>query len=175
MIKPEILDIFDKHNRLIGNAERSRVHSEGLFHRSVIVLVLNSKGDLFLQRRDKTKDVCPLAWDVSVAGHLEPSEDYEVAARRELMEELDVASTPIKLRDVHLQMNEYEGGKIKDNEFVVLYKLVWDGDIQIDTTEVKEGSFFPTKKIEQMIEKDRQAFTPWFLDEWEYLTERNLI
>lgn len=64
----EIFDVFDESNsRVIGQERRGVVHAKGLWHRSVNILLLNSNGDMLVQKRMPTKDVCPGSWDVSVS------------------------------------------------------------------------------------------------------------
>ncbi len=45
---------------------RDVVHSTGLYHGSVDLLIFNSKKELLIQKRSSSKDVCPSLWDVSV-------------------------------------------------------------------------------------------------------------
>jgi isopentenyldiphosphate isomerase len=70
----EFIEIFDDKNNLVGKEKRSVVHSKGLLHRTVNILIVNSEGKIFLQQRSASKDVCPLKWDISAAEHLNPGE-----------------------------------------------------------------------------------------------------
>ncbi|MCP4756004.1 MAG: hypothetical protein GY866_34520 [Proteobacteria bacterium] len=48
----DMLDVVDDQDRIIGRATRSEVHGDPtLTHRVVHVLVFNSRGELFLQKR----------------------------------------------------------------------------------------------------------------------------
>ncbi len=164
----EILEFFDKNGRLLGAEKRDIVHSKGLFHRTVNVLVLNTEGMVFLQKRCAKKDICPSSWDISAAEHLKQGEDYQDAAKRCLKEELGIDAEAIKIRGVHLQKNEYENGK-KDYELVELYKAVCSSIIKINKYELEDGKFFRAEDIEKLIASNKNAFTPWFLDEWSYI------
>jgi len=84
----EILDVVDADDRVVGEALRSDIHANGLMHRSVHILVVNSSGKLLTQRRGLHKDCDPGLWDTSAAGHVSRGELYETAANRELHEEL---------------------------------------------------------------------------------------
>src|SRR5438046_2178358 len=91
----EFFDVVDEKDEVIGRASRAEVHRRGLKHRAVHVLVFNSRGQLFLQKRSQTKDTFPGAWDSSAAGHLCCGEQYDGCALRELEEEIGLApSTP---------------------------------------------------------------------------------
>ena len=52
------------------------------------VLVFNSRGEIFLQKRSMTKDREPGKWDSSSSGHVDSGEDYDACAVRELREEI---------------------------------------------------------------------------------------
>ncbi|OGM75744.1 hypothetical protein A2210_02330 [Candidatus Woesebacteria bacterium RIFOXYA1_FULL_40_18] len=170
----EILEFYDEQERLLGQAERRRLHSEGLYHRSVIIFIFNSKGAIFLQKRSKNKDVCPRYWDGGVSGHVGLGEDYQETAKRELQEEIGAEITPEELRDVHLQKNEYQDGKIKDYEFVVSFKVTYDQPIKADPAEIEESGFYSPDEVGRMM-KEGISFTPWFLDEWNYLINQGIL
>ena len=84
----EIFDIVNEYDEVIGRLPRRMVHRDGHKHRAVHVLVFNSRGRIFLQKRSLTKDTFPGAWDSSASGHLDSGEDYDACAVRELREEL---------------------------------------------------------------------------------------
>src|SRR5437764_14376788 len=84
----EIFDVVDQKDRIIGREARAEVHRRGLLHRAVHVLVFNSRGEIFLQKRSMSKDTFPGVWDSSASGHLDCGEDYDACALRELREEI---------------------------------------------------------------------------------------
>ena len=66
-VAEELLELFDEKNeQSIRLEKRSIVHREGLLHRTVNVMLFNSKGELLIQKRKDDKDVCPGLWDISV-------------------------------------------------------------------------------------------------------------
>src|SRR6478672_13109465 len=84
----EVFDVVDEQDQVIGRERRSEVHRLNLRHRAVHVLVFNSQGEVFLQKRSMSKDTFPGAWDSSASGHLDCGEDYDACAIRELREEI---------------------------------------------------------------------------------------
>src|SRR5205809_6346109 len=87
----EIVDVVDECDHIVGQERRSEVHRRNLRHRAVHVLVFNSKGELFLQKRSMAKATFPGAWDSSASGHLYSGEDYDPCAVRELQEEIGLS------------------------------------------------------------------------------------
>src|ERR1044071_4422509 len=95
----EIFDVVNEAAEVIRRETRREVHRRGLKHRAVHVLVFNSRGEIFLQKRSMAKDCFPGAWDSSASGHLDCGEEYDACAVREVREELgiELEQTPERL------------------------------------------------------------------------------
>lgn len=171
----EIIDIVNENNEVVGRERRSLAHSRGLTHRSVQVVLFDSEGRMFLQKRSASKEVCPLRWDLSAAEHLRAGEDYFRAAMRSLAEELGIHTKVTRIRDAHLQKYEYDEGRTKDYEFVELYRGLYDGEIHVNKSEIASAEFLETAEVNGLVKQSRSNFTPWFLDEWKYLQEYELV
>lgn len=177
LIDKELIDIVNKTGKVIGKATRSQAYKEGLLHPAVNIIVINEKGQIFIQRRS-TKKILPLYWDISASEHVKSGEDYEAAAKRGLKEELSII-TPLKLlRKKHIQKNEYvkEQARFIENELVELYGVIYDGKIVINKDEVAEGKFISFEKLNELIKNNQIKFTPWGFDEINYLlNHQNVI
>lgn len=92
----ETFETFDAEGRPAALVLRSRVHREGLWHRAASVFLFRRDGRLIVQRRSAHKDVCPGAWDLSAAEHLQPGETFEQGAARGLREELGVENVQLE-------------------------------------------------------------------------------
>ena len=155
----EHFDLVDELDHVVGRAHRDEVHGNPeLIHRVVHVLVFNSAGELFLQKRVDTKVVQPGKWDTSVGGHVDAGEDYHSAARRETAEELAIRDVPMERLYTYLHRNEFE------SEMVTTYLLIWDGTVTPDPDEIAEGRFWTLQEIERT---EPTLFTPNLLEELE--------
>ncbi|MFC1537493.1 NUDIX domain-containing protein [Gemmatimonadota bacterium] len=164
MKSEEIFDIVDETGRKLGEAARADVHGDPrLIHRSVHVLVLNSKGELYLQKRAENKDIQPGKWDTSVGGHVDRGEDVEAAARREAREELGISGTPFEFLHSYIWRTKVE------TELVTTYLCRYDGPIVLDRSEISAGEFRTFEKIEENLGRD--FFTPNFEEEFSRLKE----
>ncbi|HUX13733.1 MAG TPA: NUDIX domain-containing protein [Spirochaetia bacterium] len=156
----EQLDLVDEQDRVVGMVLRSDAHGDpALIHRVAHVLVFNSAGDLYLQKRSSRKDVQPGKWDTSVGGHVDLGETYHAAALRETAEELGVTGAELTFMHKYLHRNAYE------SEYVSTFKLVWDGPIVFDSNEIEEGRFWRLSEIEAS--RTGGCFTPNFLNEFD--------
>lgn len=144
----------------------------GWLHRAINILVFNQEGQIFLQQRSSSKKAFPLYWDISVAEHVRHGESFLEAAQRGLQEELGILAEVKLLRPIHLQSSRFEqdGQWVIENELVELYRVDYNGEIKLDPQEVNAGGFFSKEQIQEMIDRDTHQFTPWFLDEWQFLT-----
>ncbi|QPJ63345.1 MAG: NUDIX domain-containing protein [Candidatus Nitronauta litoralis] len=151
----EIFDVVDQDDQVIGQATRKEVHERGLRHRSVHILVFNSKGELFLQKRSLAKDENPGYWDTSAAGHVDSGEDYESCAHRELEEELGIKAD---LKEI----GKFSACSETFFEHVRVYLCTSDANIVINPDEISEGRFWSLNEIETSLQDETLPFTSTF-------------
>ena len=115
----EYIDIVNKKGKLTGDScLKSEAHRLGHYHNTVHVWLFTTDGEILLQQRALSKEICPGLWDVSAAGHVDSGETLEDAAVRETFEELNykLSKTDLIKVGVFLKEQTYQNG-IKDNEF----------------------------------------------------------
>jgi 16S rRNA (adenine1518-N6/adenine1519-N6)-dimethyltransferase len=156
----ERFPVVDDQDRLLGDALRADVHGNNLRHRAVHILVFNRLGELFLQKRSRCKDRHPRLWDSSAAGHVDAGEDYDVAANRELREELGVAAELARV--AKLPASEKTG-----REFIWLYQARHDGPFELARSEIDYGEFFPTDVVSDWVKARPNDFAPGFVECWQ--------
>lgn len=87
----EFFDELDEFGTPTGKRiTRQDAHRFGVWHRSVHIWIVDSKGRLLLQKRSMSKETYPGLWDISCAGHVLSGESHLEAACRELQEELSL-------------------------------------------------------------------------------------
>ena len=151
----EYFYVVDEDDRVIGKATREECHEKGLIHRSVYVFILNSKGELFIQKRSPLKDLYPGYYTGSATGHVEYGEDYTQAALRELKEELGI-SPPIKF------VSKFKCFSETEKELSALFIGLWDGKIRFNNKEISEGFFMKFEELKRDIETGKKKFAPGF-------------
>ena len=84
----ELLDVVDENNNLTGRQEdREVVHRDSLWHREVVIWIMNENGEVLLQKRSATKKSNPNKWGIT-AGHVDAGEEPLEVAKRETLEEI---------------------------------------------------------------------------------------
>jgi isopentenyldiphosphate isomerase len=139
---------------------RSECHGNpALVHRVAHVLMFNSRGELYLQKRAANKDIQPGKWDTSVGGHLDPGETYKQAAVREMREELGITGAALE----HLY--DYPLRNTIESENVRTYRAEYNGKITCDPHEIEAGRFWTLDEIRKTL--GTGVFTPNFEEEFE--------
>lgn len=144
---PELLEIVDNQGNVRGLATREELHTDpALLHRVVHVLVFNSRGELLLQKRSLNKDVAPGLWDTSVGGHVEPGEEVLLAAKREMFEELGIASeTPLVF------LHSYRFTNRRESELVHTFRCGHEGPFDFNQDEIQEVRFWTVGDISRRL------------------------
>ncbi len=155
----EIFDVVDENDRVTGQASRHEVHRKKSLHRAVHIFVFNEAGELFLQRRSKWKDMHPLRWDSSAAGHVNTGQTYDETAPREIEEELGVYAEVEPLATI--APSEATGW-----EHVRLYRANHDGPFRLNLAELDSGGFFTLDQIDRWTAARPQDFATGFLECW---------
>lgn len=115
----ELIDIADKDGNLLGTSElKSIIHQKGYYHHTAHIWFYTLEGAILLSQRSAKKTICPLLWDVSVAGHVDAGETIKQAAIRETKEEIGLTISESELHKIGVFdcFQSYESG-IHDNEF----------------------------------------------------------
>jgi len=165
-VSEEIFDVVNDRNEIIGQEFRSVVHRTGLKHRAVHVLVFNSRGDLYLQKRSMAKDCFPGTWDSSASGHLDRGEDYDACAVREVREELGY-----ELKAALKRLFEISARPETGQEFVWIYRAELEGPFKLQHSEVDAGGWFAPEVVSHWTQHRPEDFAPAFVLIWQMLTK----
>lgn len=158
----EFLDIFDENNEPTGESmPRSKVHAEGLWHRTVHSYVFRkNKGgvEFLVHLRSKFKDLHPNHWDTRVGGHIKSGVSLEDSAVGEIKEEIGL---DVEAKDL-IKGGFYKGGKFPNQEFVQIFFLEYDGrveDLKFNDGEVQEARWMKLEDIKNSIANGPEKWT----------------
>lgn len=131
----EYLDIYDEKGIYLGQKERSVVHKEGLWHKTVHCWLYDGEGNIYFQiRKDKEKLY------TTASGHVLAGETIKEAFGREIKEEIgiDVCYEMANLVDVvSFKLDRADG--FHDRAFANVYTCIYEGedtDFSYDREEV---------------------------------------
>ncbi|WP_320175601.1 NUDIX domain-containing protein [Maridesulfovibrio sp.] len=160
------IEVVDQNNRPLTSMDINEVHRQSLRHRSVIILVYDNEGKLFLQKRSPQHKLYAGRWDVSVSGHVYTGESTEKAALRELESKLRIRSAGLKL------IEDIEASSETGYEFISLFvldKLNTNPDLV--TEEADSGYFYSESELDWLIREYRELLAPSLV----FLNDRELL
>lgn len=160
----EWFPIVDEEGNEISRSLRSICHDgkSMLLHPVVHFHLFNERGELFLQKRSKTKDLLPGKWDTSVGGHVCPGESIEEALRRETEEELGIKEFSFQPDRKYIWESQ------RERELVYSFRGTSKETPAVNPEEIEEGRFWGLDEIRDSLGKG--LFTPNFEKEFTGLT-----
>jgi len=162
----EYVDLLDSSGRPTGRRKpKQEVHRDGDWHGAAHVWILNTKGQILIQRRSPTKENWPDLWDVSVAGHISAGEEPIEAARRETQEELGITFDPGECRYLFTVAEQValKKGNYIDNEYHHVFLVEKDlqvEDLMFSDGEVAEARFVALRDLQTNLTTDPSRFVP---------------
>jgi isopentenyl-diphosphate delta-isomerase type 1 len=164
----DIFDVVNERDEVIDAKPRSVVHAQGLLHRAVHVLVFNSRGEIFLQKRSMLKDRQPGVWDSSCSGHVDSGETYDETTVRELREEIGLRLTQPPQRLFKIDARKETGW-----EFCWIYRCESEGPFTLHPDEIEAGDWFAPERVSRWIEEKPEEFASAFVLIWKRYLDTN--
>ncbi|MCL2438912.1 MAG: Holliday junction resolvase RuvX [Alphaproteobacteria bacterium] len=155
--RAEYLDILDENGAPTGEKKlRSDVHRDGDLHKAVIAAIINSNGEILLQKRARHKDKFADLWDISISGHVQSGATPEQALIKEAAEEIGIKITPRDLHPIATFLSKITIGDMKENEFHDLFMIRLDHPISAYSPkdgEVSEIKFVNIAELKNLGQK----------------------
>ncbi len=163
-MKEELLDVLDENGIKTGEIlSRKEVHKRGLWHRIIVVAIINEKNEILIQQRSDNKDKNPGMWDISVTGHLSAGQDSLTAATREISEEVSVSlGYSVEVKDFRFMFSYRKEEQVSkdhyDRQFYDFFILRQSGlrteNIRFQESEVQDIKFVSINELNQMREEN---------------------
>ena len=160
----EYLDILTEEGEKTGETKpKDDVHRDGDWHKSVHVWVLNSRGELLIQRRAAQKKSHPNQWDISAAGHVSAGDSPIDAAIREFHAELGILLSEKEINYLfEVRANAVlNNGTFFEREINDVYLVKKDLDtlkMRLQEEEVAEVKYIPWKELKKEIQEENPEF-----------------
>lgn len=168
----EFFDVLNEKGNFTGKSEsREKCHKEGLWHKAVVVFIINSKNQVLLQRRSPNKRMWPNMWDVTAGGHVLAGEFGFEAIIREAKEELGIELSKNEMTFLGSSISTNNKGDIVNkhfNEYYIVNKDLDETTLTLQKEEVSEVKWINKNDIIEKIKNNYDGIT----DKegcWEYL------
>ncbi|MCL2891419.1 isopentenyl-diphosphate Delta-isomerase [Brenneria tiliae] len=159
--------LVDENDTVIGKIDKIKAHLSSIYlHRAFSCYVINSKNEIYIQKRAWSKLLWPGYWSNSYCSHPNPDEDVFHAVIRRAEEELSVK---IRTKPIFLYKFQYIE-RYKDigfeNELCYVFIVFTDAPPIVNSEEILTGFFIHIDKVQEFINSNEDSCTPWFKREW---------
>ncbi|MBI5857828.1 MAG: isopentenyl-diphosphate Delta-isomerase [Sphingobacteriales bacterium] len=152
--------LVDENDKPFGVASKLMAHKEGLLHRAFSIFIFNTKGDMLLQQRAKSKYHSGGLWSNACCSHPQPGQDTQTAAERRLFEEMGFSTSIEKIFDF-IYKAEFENGLI-EHEFDHVFTGEYEGEIKINEGEAEAYCYKNIREISKSLQTHPEKYTAWF-------------
>lgn len=162
----EFFDVLDENGEFVGEVvSRDDAHKNGVWHKAVVLFLVNSNKQVLMQKRSRFKKKWPSCWDVSSGGHVDAGELGLFSAIRELKEELGIEVKPQDVRYISGCRSNNKNEKMWDahfNDFFVAFNDADISNIKLQESEVEEVRWIDYEEFKEMVtKKDSSLTTKW--------------
>lgn len=167
--KFDILNEYGEFTDIIKT--RKEVHEKGLWHRAVVLFIINDKNEVLLQKRSATKKMWPNLWDITAGGHVLSGEFGYQALIREAKEEINLDLTKEELTFIGSTISKNSNNGLIDNhfnEFYIVRKNIDIKNLTIDKEEVSDLKWISKEELLRKLNNNYEDLTTK-KGCWEYL------
>ena len=166
----ELLDVLDENGIKTGEVmPRSEVHKRGLWHRAIVVAIINEKNEILLQQRSMTKEKNAGMWDISAAGHISCGQDSLSAASHISCGQDSLSAAT---REINEEVSVNLGFNVEVKEFRFMYSFRKQQVFREDFIENQFYDFFILRQ--QGLSKDSIKFQESEVQDIKFVTVTEL-
>ncbi len=151
--------LVDASDEEVGTMEKMEAHQKGALHRAFSILLFNSKGEVLLQKRAKTKYHSGGLWTNTCCSHPRPGEPMQSAVRRQLIHEMGI---DLPTTFSHKFIYRSSLGSLTEYEMDHVYFGKFDGNPIINKDEVEDWKYMGTREIREDMRKNPGTYSFWF-------------
>ncbi len=164
MPQEQVILLSDKGRR-IGLAPKATVHTDNTpLHRAFSSFIFNSKGELLVQQRAKSKKTWSLVWSNSCCGHPAPGEKTKTAVRRRLKHELGLTVDRLwNILPDYRYRAVFKG--VVEHEICPVFVAFTDQEPKLNPSEVENTKWIPWKEFQKKVKTAKPAYSQWCIEE----------
>ncbi len=152
--------LVDEFDNARGSMDKMEAHQKGILHRAFSIQLINSRGELLLQKRAHSKYHSGGLWTNTCCSHQHPQQPPEQTIQQRLMDEMGI-NTPLTFAykfiyktDLDHQLIEYEWDHV--------YIGYFDGIPVLNREEAEDWKLVRLDQLILDINSDPQQYTFWF-------------
>ncbi len=151
--------LVDSQDKAIGTAEKLKAHEEGKLHRAFSIFVFNSKNELLLQQRAKSKYHSGGLWTNTCCSHPNPIEPIEKTIHDRLQFEMGFDSE-LKHLFAFEYRAEFENGLI-EHEYDHVFLGNYENNPNPNPDEVEDYKWISWSDLQTDLKQNPSKYTAW--------------
>ncbi len=151
--------LVDTDDQEIGTAEKLQTHREGALHRAFSIFVFNSRGELLLQKRAKTKYHSGGLWSNTCCSHPKPEQPIYKATHRRLMEEMGFDCDLKEIFSFIYKVQVADG--LFEHEYDHVFMGTYDGDPAPSPEEADDWKWTDLEELRNDVQTNPDGYTSW--------------
>lgn len=153
--------LVDNKDKEIGTEEKIRAHDNGgKLHRAFSVFIFNSKGEMMIQQRARSKYHCGGLWTNTCCSHPRPGETAVEAGHRKLQQEMGF-DTDLKEAFTFIYRAEFDNG-LTEHELDHALIGTYDGEPRPNPEEAGNWKWANLEELRKDVRESPEKYTPWF-------------
>lgn len=170
-MQEEIVVLVDEDNNVLGTTPKATVHGPNTpLHRAFSSFIFNSRGEILLQQRAKSKKTWPLVWSNTCCGHPGLDESNRDAAIRRLQDELGMNVDIIE--EVAPYRYTFTRFGIMENENCPILVGFSDSEPVLNPDEVESTQWMPWEEfVKETEHNENLKWSEWCVEEVQILLQ----
>jgi isopentenyl-diphosphate Delta-isomerase len=156
----EMVILVDKDDNQIGTMEKMEAHRKGELHRAFSVLVFNSKGEMLLQKRAKSKYHSGGLWTNACCSHPLPGEKMEITVQRRVREEIGIDINPkFSYKFLYKALLDQD---LIEHELDHVFIAEYNDRPKLNSAEAEDWEYVSLQSLREDVAKNPAKYTYWF-------------
>lgn len=160
MFMSNLVILVGENDEPLGIEEKMKAHLDGKLHRAFSIFILNSRGEMLLQKRARIKYHSGGLWTNACCSHPKPGEEVLQAAHRRLEEEMGFDCNLDEIFQFTYKVDLDNSLKEHEYDHVLIGK--YDGDIKLNLDEAEDFKWIALDSLIKELELNPNEYTEWF-------------
>ena len=152
--------LVDEYDNELSTEEKQKAHVDARLHRAFSIYIFNSKGQLLVHQRAKTKYHCAGLWANTCCSHPRPDENLFKAAHRRLKQEMGLSAGLKKVMSFIYKIR-FDNG-LTEHEYLHVLIGKTDQDPKPNPEEVEDWKWVNLEDLKKDIKENPDKYAYWF-------------
>jgi len=142
------LIVVSEKNEVIKTADTTDIHKNNLLHRSVHVIIVDSKGRFFCRKINSASPLYANYWSTATGAHVLANHNTLETAYSSIKDMLGIHTDLKFIGDIHISDNV-------ENEISSTYIGNFDGPFNLNGDKVADGKFFTEEELNNLFKSEK--------------------